>query len=316
MMSSAEPLASLRLVAEVEACASGRSRPPRSRPRVTAISLLGLLAFLSGGIAGAARDDYHECLVEPYAVVAIGSPVRGILATVLVDRSDPVVSGQPLAELESALEKASVEHAAARAAMTSEIAARQADLELARLDLARVEQMHAQKLVPAQQRDEARARHRVSSAALVQARENRELLVLELERARLQLDQRTLRSPVDGVVVERHARPGEFVYDNPVMTIARLDPLRVEVVLPARLFGTIRRGDVAEVFPELDADSPTLAMVDVVDPLLDTSSGTFGVRLVLPNADLAVPAGQRCQIAFGVVANDAAEAVELAGDTD
>lgn len=270
-------------------------RPPRAVARWAgiAIAMLGTVAV------AAAPDTAHECLIEPDSIAEIGSPVQGILARLLVDRSDSVSRGQPIAELESALERAGVDYAEARAAMRSEIAAREADLELARLDLARVDEMHRQKLVPAQQRDEARARQRVADAALVQARENRQLLALELERARRLLEQRTIRSPVEGVVVERRARPGEFVYDNPVMTIATLDPLRVEVVLPARLFGTIRPGDTARVFPELDEDEPLTATVDVVDRLLDTSSGTFGVRLVLPNPDLAVPGGQRCRIAFG-----------------
>ena len=275
----------------------------RRSPTTIALSSAALAAaFVVGSgtarAASAAPADAHECLIEPDSVAAIGSPVQGILARLLVDRADSVVAGQPLAELESALERASVAHAEARASMNSEIAAREADLELATLDLERVEEMHRQTLVPAQQRDEAKARRQVASAALVQARENRALLALELERARRQLEQRTLRSPVDGVVVERHARPGEFVYDNPVMTIASLDPLAVEVVLPARLFGSVRPGDAARIFPELERAAPLVATVDVVDRLLDTSSGTFGVRLTLPNPDLAVPGGQRCRVAF------------------
>ena len=90
---------------------------------------------------------------------------------------------------------------------------------------------------------------------------------------------------------------GEFVYDNTVMTIASLDPLRVEVMLPARLFGTIAEGDIARLYPEL-GDSELESTVDVVDALLDSRSGTFGVRLKLANPDYKIPAGQRCQIAF------------------
>ena len=81
------------------------------------------------------------------------------------------------------------------------------------------------------------------------------------------------------------------------MTVASLDPLRVEVMLPARLFGTIAEGDTAQLHPEL-GDSTLEATVDVVDALLDSRSGTFGVRLKLSNPDYEIPAGQRCQIAF------------------
>ena len=296
-----------------------RSGTTRGGP-ARAIALVAACAAAGGslGAAGTARADAdgapdaaHDCLIEPMSVADVGSPVQGILAELLVDRGETVARGQPIALLESGIEAAAVEHAEARAAMRSEIAAREADLELATLELARVEDLHRQDLVPAQQRDEARARRRVASAALVQALENRQLLQLELRRAQRLLDQRTLRSPIDGVVVERRAFPGEFVYDNPIATIARIDPLRVEVVLPARLFGTIAPGEAARVFPELDAGGELIATVDVVDALLDTGSGTFGVRLVLANADLAIPGGQRCRVAFDVVPESGGEALEL-----
>ena len=296
------------------ACArAGDDRSAERGPgRVRALALCIACASMAGARAASAADvpdSAHDCLIEPMSVADVGSPVQGILAELLVERGETVARGQPIARLESGVEAATVEHAEARAAMQSEIAAREADLELAKLALARVENLHRQDLVPAQQRDEARVRRRVAGAALVQALENRQLLQLELQRAQRLLDQRTLRSPIDGVVVERLAFPGEFVYDNPIATLARIDPLRVEVVLPARLFGTIAPGDVASVFPELDAEADLVATVEVVDALLDTGSGTFGVRLVLPNADLAVPGGQRCRVAFD---GAAARGTELA----
>jgi len=38
--------------------------------------------------------------------------------------------------------------------------------------------------------------------------------------------------------------------------------------------------------------------VTVVDKVMDAASGTFGVRLALPNPDLALPAGLKCKIRF------------------
>jgi len=231
-------------------------------------------------------------------VADVGSPVQGVLRELLVDRSDTVSKGQAIAELESGVEVASLEHALSRARMQSEILAREADLELAKHNLKRQKSLFAQQLVPAQKRDEALARKQVASAALVQALENFQLLQLELQQAEHLLAQRTLRSPVDGVVVEHHAFPGEFVYDNPVMTVAQLNPLRVEVVLPARLFGQFKPGDSARILPEIESAEPLIAVVDVVDRLLDTRSGTFGVRLLLQNPNFQIPGGQKCQLEF------------------
>ena len=266
-------------------------------------------------------DAAHECLIEPMVSADVGSQVQGVVRALLVERGQSVARGQPLAELESGVEAAEVEHAEARAALVSEIAARDADLELATLELERVEELHDQDLAPARLRDEARGRRQVAKAAVVQALENRKLLQIELMRARRLLEQRTIRSPVDGVVVEHLAFPGEFVYDNPVVSVARIDPLRVEVVLPARLFGTVVPGEAARVFPELGRGGSLEATVDVVDALIDAGSGTFGVRLRLANPERSIPGGQRCRVAFGAPAAGDADAgtevgagVELAGD--
>ena len=45
------------------------------------------------------HSETLDCLIEPYVVVNIGSPVDGLLATVPVDRGDRVQQGQVLASL-------------------------------------------------------------------------------------------------------------------------------------------------------------------------------------------------------------------------
>ena len=269
-------------------------------PKTPIVSLALTFAIASGAVQAepAVPEGAHDCLIEPYTVANVGSPAQGLVARLLVDRGERVVRGQPLAELESDMERAMLAQAEARAGMTSEVASSEADLALARLDRRRFDDLHDQRLAPEQQRDEASARYQVASASLVQALENRKLLYLELQRARRQLEQRTVRSPVDGVVVRQLLFPGELAHDEPVVTIAELDPLRIEVVLPARLFGTVQPGDSAALFPELGDGAPLPAAVEVVDPLLDTRSGTFGVRLRLPNPEHAIPAGQKCRVAF------------------
>ncbi len=57
----------------------------------------------------------------------------------------------------------------------------------------------------------------------------------ELKRDKALLLQRSIFSPLDGVVAERKLSPGDLMRADKsvVMTLARLDPLHVEVVLPA-----------------------------------------------------------------------------------
>ena len=257
-----------------------------------------LLGCLCASSVLAAEPESFECLMEPMVVTEIGSPVQGVIKQLLVDRSDFVTRGQPIIELEAGAETINLAAATARADMQSEVSARKADLELAKLNLARMQKLHEKNLVPTQKLDEARAQKQVAGAALVQAVDNRKLAHIEAEQAVQLLAQKTIHSPIDGVVVTQQAFPGEFVYDNPLLTLAQLDPLRIEVVLPARLFGAFQPGDTALIHPEIEHSKPLQATVQVVDRLLDTRSGTFGVRLTLPNPELSIPGGQKCQLEF------------------
>jgi multidrug efflux pump subunit AcrA (membrane-fusion protein) len=113
------------------------------------------------------------------------------------------------------------------------------------------------------------------------------------------LKQRTLRSPIDGVVVERLLVPGEYQNEQtPILTLAQIDPLRVEVFVSTAYYGQIRAGSKAEVRPEQPVGGAYAAVVTVVDRVLDAASGTFGVRLALPNPDLQLPAGIACKVSF------------------
>ncbi|MGQ7846586.1 efflux RND transporter periplasmic adaptor subunit [Granulosicoccus sp. 3-233] len=268
-------------------------------PTLLVASILLLISLTStAGASESIAQDAMDCLIEPWVVSDVGSPVQGVIAKLLVDRGERVSRGQPLAQLESSVESAEVALAQTSAETESEIDVREADLTLAKLERDRLEDLYQQKIISAQQRDEATARYRIARATLKQAQENRRIQQLELRRSERLYARRILTSPVDGVVVAQLAFAGEFVYDNPVMTIAALDPLRVEVMLPARLFGTIAVGDIAQLYPELGGDAALPATVDVVDAMLDSRSGTFGVRLKVPNPDHRIPAGQRCRIVF------------------
>ena len=72
---------------------------------------------------------------------------------------------------------------------------------------------------------------------------------MEVTRGSELLKLRTLRSPIDGVVMERTLGPGEYVGSDQthLLTIAQIDPLYVEVYVPVSQFGKIRLGMQGEV---------------------------------------------------------------------
>jgi len=257
------------------------------------------MTTLLASTAMADEMSTFDCLIEPHRVIEVNSSVQGKIASISVERSDPVEQGQVLIELDSDVEKATVELARARLGMDSELKTRQVSRAFAKRKLVRFDDLYREDVVSQQKQDEVKTEAVLAGLQLKQAGENMQVAVLELKRAEAILNQRTVRSPLSGVVVERYKSPGEFVEDEPILRLAQLDPLNVEVILPAELFGTIKQGMSARVMPEAPRDSTYTAVVTIVDRVIDASSGTFGIRLELPNPDYALPGGLKCLVDFG-----------------
>lgn len=259
--------------------------------------LLAGLALTMLGASDAAGVEF-DCLIGPHVVVAVSSPVEGVVETIAVDRGDLVGKGQVLATLESSVERASVALAAARARIESAVKSAQARVDFGLRRFVRTEDLYKKDLVPLNEKDEAETAKILAEIGLLEAAENQRIADLELERARAALALRTVRSPITGVVTERLVDPGEFARGLPIAKIAQIDPLRVEVFAPLALLGKVSVGMEAEVIPEAVSDGVYRARVTVVDRVVDAASGTFGVRLELPNPDYRLPAGLKCKVRF------------------
>jgi multidrug efflux pump subunit AcrA (membrane-fusion protein) len=83
--------------------------------------------------------------------------------------------------------------------------------------------------------------------------------------------------------------------------------------VPTGNYGQIRIGTRAEIRPENPVGGVHAATVTVVDRVLDATSGTFGVRLRLPNPELLLPASIRCKVQFEMHAAEAHPPLALGG---
>jgi RND family efflux transporter MFP subunit len=240
-----------------------------------------------------------DCLIRPRSRIEVASPVEGVIESVEVGRGDLVEVGQVLARLESSVEQAAVAAAQARVEMSAQLRRGQVRAEFAQRSLDRSAELQRRAAISLREFDEAETESRLAEVEIQEAREANRLAKLELRRARAVLARRTIRSPVEGVVVERILSPGEYADPPQVLEIAEIDPLHVEVFAPLSMLGTIEKGQTGQVFPEGPAGGPHEATVTVVDRVVDAASGTFGVRLELPNPDHRIPAGLKCRVRFG-----------------
>jgi RND family efflux transporter MFP subunit len=248
----------------------------------------------------APRAEY-DCMIEARQSIAVRSPVEGVIESILVQRGELVTKGTLLATLSSGPERAALDLARSRAVMQGEIKSAEARVQLARKKWERADELQKKNFVSENARDEAEAEYRLATEQLRAARENRRLAELDVIRAREVLAQRSIRSPVDGVVVDVMLRPGELMSSNqkdPIMKIVEVNPLNVELVLPVSRYGRVKVGQLAEVLPEQPVGGSYPARVEVVDQMVDAASGTFGVRLRLRNPGNRIPAGVKCKARF------------------
>lgn len=222
--------------------------------------------------AAGTRDIGWSCLLEPSSRVDLASEIPGVLDVVMVERGATVRKGALLARLRSGVEEASVGLARAK----SDFGVRKST---------RNEELFVDEMISTHEKDELETEAKIAK--------------MELREAEERLRMRQILSPIDGIVIERHKSAGEYVGSEPIFTLVRVDPLHVEVVVPASRYGTIRKGMVATVKPEQPVGGSYQAKVTIVDPVIDAASGTFGVRLTLPNPNNSLPVGLKCGISFG-----------------
>ncbi len=269
-------------------------------PREGCILALALVIAIVLPAAGQERSaSDFDCLIQPKMLLKLGAPTPSLISEVLVDRGTLVKKGDILARLESSVEKATLDLAEARATDDSAVVSSRAKLQFQKRKEDRAQLLRKGDNIALSVADEAETGARVAESDLRQAEANLRLAQLDVARSAPLFNLRTIRSPIDGVVVERTLGPGEYAFDQShLITIAQIDPLVVDVFMPLSEYGKIRPGMPAEVIPEQPVGGRYHATVTVVDKVFDAASATIGVRLELPNPDYALPAGLKCQVRF------------------
>ncbi|MCU7842524.1 MAG: efflux RND transporter periplasmic adaptor subunit [Candidatus Thiodiazotropha sp. (ex Monitilora ramsayi)] len=268
------------------------------RVKTTTAFCLLVYVWCYAGLSLASAGMELDGVIEPFMSVELSSRIDGILESVEVDVGDTITRRQVVASLESEVEQAALAYARARASIKSEVRLQETSLAFGQRQLRRIQELHGKSLASYQDLDEIETETKLTRYRLSQAKESRYLAELDLAQAQAVQDRHAIRSPIDGVVVERFLNPGESVEDRPIIKIAQINPLRVEVVAPVTLLGRIKAGQLAMVVPEAPVGGEYQAEVKIVDPILDAASGTFRVRLEIPNDEYSLTSGLRCRVRF------------------
>jgi len=219
-------------------------------------------------LAPQGRDGEFDCLIEPSRTIVVRSPVTGVIDQLYVARGSRVRAGEPLVKLDSKARRKS---------------------DLAASDFA-----------SAQDREDAESDVEVARADVLAAREAKQLASLEQAYALAELGLRLIRSPINGVVIDKAMNVGDLAQpadsSGYILKLAEIDLLRVKVIVPLAYYRRVKPGQRVDVMPERPLEGHYAATVSVVDKVIDAASGTFQVRIDLPNPKDALPGGLRCTV--------------------
>jgi len=203
--------------------ASAAAQPPADERRTLAarqVEALGIRIEPAGGVQTASLARYPAQVVVPVARQRlVAAPLAALVESLHAAMGDPVRAGQTLAVLRSAQ----------ATELQRDVAQANSQAELARRSLERDEQLFAEGLIAQSRLEAARAQARQAQAQQLERRR-----ALEQAGVGGGSGQIVLRAPISGVVLEQHAVVGQRVEQAaPLYRIATLDPLWVEIQVPA-----------------------------------------------------------------------------------
>ncbi len=131
----------------------------------------------------------------------------------------------------------------------------------------------------------------------------------ELAIAEQRLKDTEIRAPFDGVVVERRAGRGDYLENGaPVASLARIDPLRLVLMVPERVSPSVRLGQRVR-FTLAGQTTPIETTVTRLSPVFDPRNRALRIEADVPNEDGSLRAGAFTEASL--IVDEAAHAVLL-----
>ena len=229
--------------------------------------------------------------IAAWEEMALGVELSGQrVADVMVEVGDAVKAGDPLLKLDHRTPEMMLRQADATVAQA------RADLDMARSNARRGEQLAERKLIAAQDLDTLRATEQAAQAREQNARAAR-------DHAKLQLDFSTLTAPHDGVISYRMVQPGQVVMaGTELLKLIRDSRLEWRAELPEKDLIRVAPGMTVDV---LGPDGVRIeGRVRAVSPALDAASRT-GIAYVDLPAPGALKAGMYASGEFAIGASPA-----------
>ena len=237
--------------------------------------------------------------LQPTNQVDVGSELSGIIKTVAVDFNDRVQVGQALAVLDTAKLQAQVlQSEAALKAAQAMVLQDEASVEETRLELDRANRLVPKRAMSEHDQVAAKAAFKRAEASVANARAQVSQAEAALEVDRTNLQKAVIRSPINGVVLQRQVEPGQTVaatLQSPVLfTLAEdLTKMELQVDVDEADVGKLAEGQSATFTVDAYPERRFPAKITQVRYASKTVDGvvTYQAVLSVDNSDLLLRPG-------------------------
>jgi RND family efflux transporter MFP subunit len=267
----------LAIAATLSACSSER-KVDASTPEIVRLNVVTATTM--------SVPDALEAVgtVRAFQTSQLASQATGTITQVRVREGDRVHRGEVLALLDQSAPSAALDRAVAtEAAAANELAAAEADLQLAESTLARYQILYDKQIIARQQFDEVKARQQSALAHRDLARAAQLQAKAAASEARAVLDFTRVTAPFDGVVTERKLDPGAMASPGlPILTVEDVSRYCLEASVNENDLRYVRMGDRVPVSIDALGGAQMTGRVVQIVPAADASSRTFIVKVELP----------------------------------
>lgn len=243
--------------------------PSPLRARHAALLALALLGSLPAVAAGS-----FDALILPFKEVVVAAPVQSRIDEIDFEEGDTVKAGDVLARLYARIEELDMERA-------------KTALEKKEFDYKSSKNLYTDKII--------------SEDDALKDKIELDLARLQYQQATEIFEQRTLRSPIDGLVVDRLREVGESVSaTQPMFRLVDISQVYVQFYVHAAESTTMKVGDVVTVTcPGTGIEGRFTGKIAFIDPRVDAASGLMRVKVLVPNHDRLIKPGLRAQVTPG-----------------
>jgi cobalt-zinc-cadmium efflux system membrane fusion protein len=237
-------------------------------------------------------------ITVPSADITLSFVQPGRIAEIKIKEGQSVKAGQVLVQQDDAVQRANLAYLEAASQNMLNIQAGEASLAQKQVDLKKLEKAAALNAATPLEVEHAKLDVKVADLSVKLAVFELEQAQRKYDEAKKQIDNMSLKSPIDGFIEKIEIETGESVNAlEEVVRVVQINPLWIDVPVPLIQARDLRYNNTVKVIFPSHQEASLEGKIVFIGAVADAASSTLRVRIQVPNKSLR-PAGEHVRIIF------------------